>query len=642
MNAIIGLTELVLDTDLKSLQRQYMDTVLNSANSLLSLINGILDFSKIEAGKLELERIDFDLRELVENICDPLSIAAHKKGLELSSRIKPGVPIKVIGDPGRLGQILLNLLGNALKFTTQGEIVLEVDTQQGSSADKPPMLHFAISDTGIGIPASKFDKIFENFSQVDGSTTRKYGGTGLGLAISKRLVCLMGGKVWLQSTEGEGTTFHFTAAISPSAKAGKSETCDFTNIKVLIACNYSTAAAIIKDILWGRDNELDEAIGAEETIKKLEAARLCGRPYDVIFIDVRLSANGGFKMAEYIIDSDIPSSVVMMLNSNQRSGDTDRCEELGVFCHVTKPIKRRDIINSITKALYSKQSGSAPGQKEQMRQEPVQAAGTPVHILLVEDNSVNRVVATEILKKYGFKVTEAADGQMAVAQVREVMFDLILMDIQMPVMDGLEAAKIIKSSAATRNIPIIAMTAHALKGDRERCLAAGMDDYLTKPIRAKELIQTIAKYTGTEIPETKPITQIMPAQADKALTPPDNTEANMPAVQDIMKQIFNSKLPKLLETIPPGHTREFVEKSASTIASMMNALSSGNYPATERFAEAIKDAAEMLPQAEIKAAAFRMMLSLRKSDVETANIHFKRLAGELDKFINQMLGASPS
>ncbi|MBF0320359.1 MAG: response regulator [Nitrospirae bacterium] len=628
MNAIIGLTELVLESELTTQQRQYIETVSNSANSLLSLINSILDFSKIETGKLELEAIDFDLRKVVENTCDPISIQAHKKGLELSSHIKTGVPLKLTGDPGRLGQILLNLLGNALKFTSEGEIVLEVECEPGNTDDKTALLHFSVSDTGIGIPADKFDKIFENFSQADGSTTRKFGGTGLGLAISKRLVFLMGGKIWPDSTEGKGTTFHFTAKFPLSAEQEKTQTCNFNNIRVLISCNYSTTAKIIKDILSGNGNEIDEAIGAEETFKKLEAARAC--PYDIIFLDVRLSGTGGFKMAEHIIDTDIPSAVVVMLNSNQRTGDSNRCAELGVSCNVSKPIKHKDIINTVTNILYSKQQ---PGKTEECGepQGPLtaQAGVSTLRVLLVDDNNVNRLVASAILTRRGYHVTEAVNGENAVAQANEVMFDLILMDVQMPVMDGLEATKIIKSSEATRNIPIIAMTAHALKGDRERCIEAGMDDYLTKPIRANELIHIIVKHTGNE--GTK---RTIPERTSNAAPAPYNTEADMLAVEKIMSEIQNSKL---IETLPHGQTREFIEKAVNLIPLMRDTMASGNYSIAVKYAETIKDDAGQLSLPEIKNAAFHTILSLRKSDTGNAHSHFKTLVEELDKLLKQPL-----
>ncbi|MCG6553074.1 MAG: response regulator [Candidatus Magnetominusculus sp. LBB02] len=627
MNAIIGLTEIVLDGDLNNQHRQYMETVLNSANSLLSLINGILDFSKIESGKMELEAIDFDLRELVENICEPVSIQAHKKELELSCHIKPEVPVKLIGDPGRLRQILLNLLGNALKFTSEGEIALDVKTEQGNADDKPVLLHFSVSDTGIGIPESKFSQVFENFSQADGSTTRKYGGTGLGLAISMRLVSLMGGKIWIESTEGKGSAFHFTAQFSLSSEKEKIESYDFNNIRVLICCNYPTTAQIINDILSNNCSRIDEAIGAEETFKKLEAAT--ARPYDIIFLDIKLSGIGGFKMAEHIIDADISSHVIMMLNSNQRSGDLDRCAELGVLCHISKPIKHRDLINTVTRVLCSKQPDTIESSKQSLVPVLTQAGLSTLRVLLVEDNVNNRLVANEILKKHGCNVTEAVDGEKAVAIVKEVMFDLILMDIQMPVMDGLEAARIIKSSEATRNIPIIAMTAHALKGDRERCIEAGMDDYITKPIRQKDLIQIIKKHIVTEWDETTEChaeSAKVRDSSDNAAPPDINVDRRL-----VEKLVEHSKL---IESLPSDEIQAFIKNAASLAASMMSTLSAGNYSLTEKQAGTIRDNAERLSLTEIKTAAFRMMMSLRKLDINNANCHFKTLVEALDKLIS--------
>ncbi|MBF0553072.1 MAG: response regulator [Nitrospirae bacterium] len=669
MNAIIGMTELVLDTELKQRQKEYLDTVLNSANSLLTLLNSILDFSKIEAGRLELEEVNFDLRELIDNICDPLSIQAHKKGLELSSHIKPAVPLKLIGDPARLGQLLINTRGNALKFTDMGEIVVTVDMEHGLCGDKSAVLLFSISDTGIGIPAEKFDKIFEQFSQADGSMTRKYGGTGLGLAISKQLVSLMGGHLWLESVEGQGSTFHFTARFALSKEQERPSSFNFKDAKILVSCNVKSCSTIIRDFLIGSNAEVSEAAGAKETHDKLAAAIRSGHPYDIVFLDIRLSGGGGFKMAEQMMgDPAFACPIVMMLNTNHRNGDIDRCREIGVVSYVIKPIKYKDVINTVEELLNKPFSGAAYERQIRPGQVLPLTDAAPVHILLVEDNVTNRVVAREILKKHGYSVIEAEDGAKAVKLLEETMFDLILMDVQMPEMDGFEATRQIKASQATWAIPVIAMTAHALKGDRERCIEAGMDDYITKPVNSGELIEIVKKYTkGHETSETTahdtrpagrtdstppagrtdkdntrpPVSSNDARSSDRSAAAPapvndsanDNMEASRLAVENIMTQIDKSQL---IESLPHGDSRVFIEKAVNLIQTMSDALASGNYSLTEKKAEAIRDNAEKLSLAEIKTAAFRMMLSLRKSDIDNANKHFKAIVEELDKLINKL------
>ncbi|WP_420264321.1 response regulator [Candidatus Magnetominusculus dajiuhuensis] len=641
MNAIIGMTELVLDTELKVRQKEYLDTVLNSANSLLTLLNSILDFSKIEAGRLELEEVNFDLREMIDNICDPLSIQAHKKGLELSSHIKPDVPLKLIGDPARLGQLFINIIGNALKFTDMGEIVVTVASEQVRCDDKTAMLLFSISDTGIGIPAEKFDKIFEQFSQADGSMTRKYGGTGLGLAISRQLVSLMGGHLWLESVEGQGSTFHFTARLTLGLEQKCQSSFNFKNANILISCNVQSCGTIIRDFLIGSNAEVSEAAGAKETYNKLIAARDRGRPYDIVFLDIRLSGGGGFKMAEQIMgDRALACSVVMLLNTNHRAGDIDRCREIGVVSYIIKPIKYKDVIATMTELLNKPLSGSVYERKARSVHVRLPAGEAPVRVLLVEDNVTNRIVAREILKKHGYVVTEAEDGAKALELLEGGMIDIILMDVQMPVMDGFEATRQIKARQATLAIPVIAMTAHALKGDRARCIEAGMDDYITKPINSVELIEMVRKYTkgndtpAADRPAATPDTgrsDDVPLQAAPVAVG-DNIEADRLAVENIMTQIDKSQL---IESLPQGELRVFIEKAVNIIQTIRDALEAGNYSLAEKKAEAIKDNAEKLSLAEIKTAAFRMMLALRKSDIDNANKHFKTIVEELDKLINK-------
>jgi len=493
MNGILGMTELVLDTDLTVEQRENLGLVRLSAESLLSIINDILDFSKIEAGKFELESIPFDLRESLGETMKTLSFRTHQKGLELIYEVQPDVPEALLGDPGRLRQILINLIGNSIKFTEHGEIFVNVT--EGSQAPATTFLHFAVKDTGVGIPADKQAKIFEAFSQADGSMARKYGGTGLGLTICARLVEMMGGRIWVESQPGKGSIFHFTAQLgvqdTPSNRAAALQPDQLRDLHVLIVDDNFTNRRVLEGMLlrWGM--KPTAVGGGRAALQALEVAKSTGRPFPLVLLDGQMPEMDGFTLADRIKgDPDLVGASIMMLTSAGHLGDATRCRELGISGYLVKPIRQGELLDSICQILQKspKKSIEPLVTRHSLRENKSRS-----RVLLAEDNAVNQTLAVRLLEKRGYVVTVAGDGRAALAAVEKEPFDLILMDIQMPEMDGFEATLAIRQREQSTggHVPIIAMTAHALKGDEERCLSAGMDGYVSKPIRSHELFTAI-------------------------------------------------------------------------------------------------------------------------------------------------------
>ncbi|OHB76064.1 MAG: hypothetical protein A2W31_16835 [Planctomycetes bacterium RBG_16_64_10] len=499
MNAIIGMTELVLDTRLDDSQREYLKMVQESSESLLMLINEILDFSKIEAGKLELEQAVFALHENLGDMMKSLALRAHGKGLELACHIHPDVPEILVGDAARLRQVVVNLVGNAIKFTDHGEVVLDVRREAQSATEI--MLHFAVSDTGIGVPANKQRAIFEAFEQADSSTTRRFGGTGLGLAICSRLVELMHGRIWLESAVGRGSTFHFVARFEPATAADKGlprvPHAAIEGTRVLVVDDNATNRRILDEMLRNWSLRPALAAGAQEAIDALHEAHQTGDPYRLVLTDANMPAIDGFTLTEQIKqNAELGNTVIMMLTSGNRPADVARCEQLGVAAYLLKPIKQSELFDSILVAL-----GITASAEDRAEAQSTQAGRRrrPLHVLLAEDSLVNQKLAVGVLERQGHSVVLANNGQEAVAAVRAQSFDLVLMDVQMPEMDGLEATAMIRAAEqrSGTHVPIVAMTAHALKGDRELCLEAGMDAYLAKPIRPQQLCDTIDALLGT-------------------------------------------------------------------------------------------------------------------------------------------------
>ncbi|MGA9569959.1 MAG: response regulator [Candidatus Acidiferrales bacterium] len=495
MNAIIGMTELTLETKMSAEQREFLGTVKSSAASLLNLINDILDFSKAEARKEKLEHVEFALRETIEETLKSLAPRAQEKEIELASRFAPEVPDALIGDPDRLRRIVVNLVGNAIKFTEHGEVVVQVNVETHGEPDI--LLHFSVTDTGIGIPAEKQQHVFEAFAQADSSTTRKYGGTGLGLAISAQLCELMNGVMWVESEEGRGSTFHFTAHFgkpgTPAKKAADSEPVKLRDLPVLVVDDNSTNRKILEEMIANWRMKPVAAANGPAAMEALQRAHKNGTPFRLVLLDGHMPGMDGFEVAARVKqDPQLHAAEVILLTSAGRGEDVARAKTVGVAAALSKPVKQSELWDAIVTALNvpGRQKARAPTSAAVNRRA---RAREPLRVLLAEDNPVNQEVALRLLERRGHSVIVAENGKQALTAIERHKFDLVLMDVQMPEMGGLEATQLIRENekATGEHLPILAMTAHAMQGDRERCIAAGMDGYLAKPIDPKSFFQTV-------------------------------------------------------------------------------------------------------------------------------------------------------
>jgi signal transduction histidine kinase/DNA-binding response OmpR family regulator len=579
MNGVIGMTGLLLDTDLTPEQRDYAETVRNSAEALLTIINDILDFSKIEAGKLDLEIIDFDLRTAVEEAVELFATQAHKKGLELACLIHADVPTALRGDPGRLRQILINLIGNAIKFTTEGEIVLEVQSAkckvqsakckvqsakckvQSASAPPPTSslkpetvnLRFSVRDTGIGIPPDRHDRLFQSFSQLDASTTRKHGGTGLGLAICKKLTALMGGEMGVESEPGKGSTFWFTVQLEqqPAESVVAASRVNLRGLHALIVDDSHANRTVLHHQLasWGVTSA--SAADGPQALAMLETAVKQGRLYDLALLDFQMPSMDGLELARAIRANPALAGVkLLLLTSAAQRGDGQRAREAGIDVYLTKPVRQTQLFGCLIAMMGQApptESASAPLVTRHTLAETATRSRLP--ILVAEDNPVNQKLAVRLLEKLHYRADVAANGLEAVAAVKRIPYAAVLMDCQMPEVDGFEATRAIREWEAERNaecgmmndehpphshnsafsiqhsafsrLPIIAMTANAMQGDRERCLEAGMDDYISKPIKPDVLKAVLERWVSEVTGNKLQVTEDKENRLDPGLRPSD-------------------------------------------------------------------------------------------------------------------------
>jgi two-component system sensor histidine kinase/response regulator len=620
MNGIIGMTDLALDTDLTTEQREYLSLVKSSGESLLHLINDILDFSKIEAGKFELEETEFEIRDLFSNTLKTLAVRAEKKQLELSVRVSAEVPRVVVGDSARLRQLIVNLVGNAIKFTERGNVVVNAELESQSSDGVP--LHILVSDTGIGISPEKQQLIFESFEQADGSTTRRFGGTGLGLTISRRIVEMMGGRIWVESKVGQGSVFHFTATFRHSKRSAVSSECPerlgLEGLSVLVVDDNDTNRNILGEMLtkWRMKPVL--AGSAASALNAMEAAKIAGHPFSIVLLDARMPGTDGFSLAEKVHrKSGLAGPIVLMLSADHLQADAARCLEIGVNAYLTKPIGQSELLDAILLALGMRAIQDQPIQAPSPIREAPKGRG--LNVLLAEDNHVNQKLAIRILEKAGYKVTLAANGRevlKALEQAHPPGFDVVLMDIQMPELDGLEATAAIRhrETFSREHLPIIAMTANAMSGDRERYLDGGMDGYISKPINSLGLFAEIERCL-TEVKRSTAMAK-NPSQNGEHLDRAsllERVEGDQELLAEMI-QLFLADAPQLIDA-------------------MRNALQQGDMVLLERSAHSMKGAAGNMSAEVTVSAALRLEQSAKKGDAESSKANLAALEGAIERLL---------
>ncbi len=627
LNGVIGMTDLVLDTTLTAEQRDCLETVKLSADSLLTVINDILDFSKIEAGKIDLDVIDFNLRDCVEEALKTFAASADSKGLELLCEITPEVPEMVMGDPGRLRQVLLNLVSNAIKFTSSGEVALRVELE--SEDRETRVLRFSVTDTGIGIAAEKLESIFSPFTQADSSTTRKYGGTGLGLTISSRLADMMGGRIWAESEVGRGARFSFTARLEAIEKKPESEprtaTEELRGLKILVVDDNPTNRRILNGVLLRWNAEVTCAEGGADALKELELAARRGKPYQLVLTDMHMPEMDGFGLTKGIRRSPATASIpIVLLTSGAGRGDAQTWREAGIQFCLSKPVRRRELLATIVTATEHKTAASAPA-KDSTRE--VQLKGRQLKILLAEDNRVNQAVAIAILEKKKHAVVVANNGIEALLLLAQQTFDIALMDVQMPEMDGFTAAKQIreKEKVSRAHLPIVAMTAYAMKGDRERCIAAGMDEYVSKPINPEKLeAAMMSALQGAKLSESDSCSPRVDAAPEIAVNwNPAETLEKLGGDENLLQEVI---------TI-------FLDEAPRHVAALKQAMTSGDAESAERAAHSLKGELGYLCIPGLSQVACDIEQKGRNSDLEGVSRLFPEFEAGVSTLVNSIRGA---
>jgi two-component system sensor histidine kinase/response regulator len=602
MNAVIGMTELTLDTELTPEQRECLTLVKSSADALLSILNDILDFSKIESRKLELEAVPFNFRDLIADTVRPLALRAHEKGLEIMTDISPDIPATLVGDPVRLRQVIANLVGNAIKFTNEGHVMVAIDPE--SISGETAVLQFQVMDTGIGIPADKQDLVFEPFRQADGSTTRHFGGTGLGLTISHQLVTMMGGGIWVDSLPGQGSTFHFTARLGIGEMMPQIAPAPIVGLTVLVVDDNEVNRRLIEKTLRRWRTKLTLVDNGERALEAISAAETRGEPYTLVLLDAHMPGMDGFEVARRIPAlQKSRSTLIMMLSSADGAGDAARSRELGISMHLVKPIGPSDLLRAIGQLLTR-----APGEPV-VQEAPVKAPDVPLprRILLAEDNPTNRILALRILEKRGHKVVVAENGKEAIDLLELHEVDLVLMDVQMPVMGGFEATRAIREreQITGQHIPIVAMTAHAMKGDRERCIEVGMDDYISKPIDSAKLLALVDR-VGAGV-------QVVP----EVVAPPSNDGAC--DMDEFIERIGgDADLAREMAVL-------FIPDAVRLLAGIQEAVDAGDAGRLRQEAHALKGAAGNFGAARVVAAALELEMMGKSGDVSKSKAVFATL-----------------
>jgi PAS domain S-box-containing protein len=624
LNAILGMASLALNTRLSPRQRDYLETVKSSGEALLTVVNDVLDFSKIEARRLELERTAFDVREVVGDAARLLCLRAAEKRIELACDISAGTPAVLLGDPGRLRQVLLNLLGNAVKFTDQGEVVVRVRLDEAASDDEQAVLVVSISDTGIGIPADKRDHVFQAFTQADSSTTRRFGGTGLGLAISQRLVELMGGRIWVESQVGKGSTFHFTAALGRPSRGeaqpvAAAEPRALAGLRVLVVDDNATNRRILSEMLDSWQMQPTVVADAASGLDVLRQMAASGSRYDAVITDAQMPEVDGFTFARRIRqDRRLHGTPVIMLTSMGRPDDRVRAKTAGIHTYLTKPVKHSDLLDAFA-AIFgglAKQGPAADGTKDD-----AQGPRKPLRVLVAEDNAVNRKLVTTLLRQRRHLVKAVENGRAAVDAARSGGWDVVLMDLQMPEMGGLEATAEIRAAefSSGARVPIVALTAHAMPGDRERCLAAGMDDYVSKPIDVSRMIAVVERLGRGTVAAPAPASAPPAGEAPALLFDEPAAMGFAGGDRRLLKQVIGL----------------FRSDSAARLRAIDRAVRKGDAEGLRVAAHTLKGAAAAVGAASARQLAALLEQMGRSGQLDAAALTF----GELRRVIDDLDGA---